>query len=60
MVDEARCDPSCNGRQHERGCPGEQAWDIPGACNCSRPKCRQCAAKKGVLTRALMLKEETK
>jgi hypothetical protein len=21
-------------KRHERGCPGIQAWDVPGACTC--------------------------
>lgn len=25
-------------RDHSEGCPGIQAWDIPEACTCGRPK----------------------
>ena len=25
-------------REHLQTCPGLQAWDVPGACNCGRPR----------------------
>lgn len=29
-------------REHEPGCPGIYAWDIPGACTCDYPKVTRC------------------
>ena len=53
-LSDRKCDHprTTKAREHELGCPGVQAWDIPEACQCLNPmvvRCAVCGVRRAML-----------